>query len=52
MISESLNYLRNLDIDYAELQVKTDNREALSLYEKLGFSINQESGIYSRVLDS
>jgi len=46
-----LHYLKQHRIDYAELQVKTNNREALQLYEKLGFAINQESGIYSRLLE-
>jgi ribosomal protein S18 acetylase RimI-like enzyme len=50
MIAEGLQYLKHNGIDFAELQVKTNNREALQLYEKLGFAINQESGIYSRQL--
>lgn len=51
LISKALLYLKQHSIDYAELQVKTNNREALQLYEKLGFAINQESGIYSRLLE-
>ena len=51
LISKALLYLQQHSIDYAELQVKTDNREALQLYEKLGFAINQESGIYCRMLE-
>lgn len=50
MIAEGMQYLKHNGIDYAELQVKTNNREALQLYEKLGFAINQESGIYFRLL--
>lgn len=51
LIAAALQYLKQHQMDYAELQVKTNNREALQLYEKLGFTINQESGIYSRVLE-
>lgn len=35
---------------YAQLQVCTDNHDALNWYEKLGFVIIQESGIYTRTI--
>jgi len=35
---------------YAQLQVRTDNRDALNWYEKLGFVIIQERCIYTRTL--
>ena len=52
LISRGLDYLYQNGMRFAQLQVKTDNRQALSLYEKLGFYVVQESGIYSRYLDT
>lgn len=48
MISKALNFLQQNGMRYAQLQVRTDNRDALNLYENLGFVIVQESGIYTR----
>ncbi len=50
MITSALQYLKDHEIKFAQLQVKTDNRDALHLYEKLGFVISQESGLYTRIL--
>lgn len=50
MISKALDFLKQNGMRYAQLQVRTDNRDALNLYEKLGFVIVQESGIYTRTI--
>lgn len=52
MISKSLDFLQYNGMHYAQLQVRTNNRDALNLYEKLGFVIVQESGIYTRVIET
>jgi ribosomal protein S18 acetylase RimI-like enzyme len=52
MISAALKFLKENGIHYAQLQVKTENRNALRLYEKLGYVISQESGLYSRQIDA
>lgn len=52
LISRGLDYLKENGMRFALLQVKTDNRNALSLYEKLGYNVVQESGIYSRYLSN
>jgi|GEM_PF-796879 ribosomal protein S18 acetylase RimI-like enzyme len=51
MITNALQYLQQNGMHFAQLQVRTDNRDALTLYEKLGFTVIQESGIYTRQLD-
>jgi len=51
MITNALQYLQKNGMQFAQLQVRTDNRDALNLYEKLGFTVIQESGIYTRHLD-
>jgi ribosomal protein S18 acetylase RimI-like enzyme len=48
MVSTALDFLEQNGMRYAQLQVRTDNRDALNLYEKLDFVILQESGIYTR----
>jgi len=50
MISKALDFLKQNGMRFAQLQVRTDNRDALNLYEKLGFVIVQESGIYTRTI--
>jgi ribosomal protein S18 acetylase RimI-like enzyme len=50
MISKVLDFLKQNGMRFAQLQVRTDNRDALNLYEKLGFVIVQESGIYTRTI--
>ncbi len=51
LIAEALGFLRDNGLRFAQLQVKTDHRNALELYEKLGFTVNQESGLYTRQID-
>ena len=51
MIARSLTFLKENGIQYAQLQVSTNNREALTLYEQLGYSVVQESGLYSQQMD-
>lgn len=52
LISKALDFLQQSGMRYAQLQVRTDNRDALNLYEKLGFVIVQESGIYTRMISA
>ena len=51
LISEALNYLKQNGMQFAQLQVNTSNRNALSLYERLGYNIIQESSLFSREID-
>ncbi|HSM25556.1 MAG TPA: GNAT family N-acetyltransferase, partial [Anaerolineaceae bacterium] len=50
LITTALQYLKDHGIDFAQLQVKTENRDALRLYEKIGYVISQESGLFTRLI--
>lgn len=48
MIARSLTYLKEKGMKVAQLQVSTNNRDALSIYEQLGYMVVKESHLYSR----
>jgi len=50
LISLGLDYLRKNGIQEARLDADAHNRDALSIYEKLGFVIADESKIFTRTL--
>ena len=43
LLQEGLAYLREHRLDYAELQVFSDNRQALGLYEAVGYRLYRET---------
>lgn len=51
MIASALEYLKTNGMHSAQLQANTNNREALALYERLGYVVVQESGLYSRPME-
>jgi ribosomal protein S18 acetylase RimI-like enzyme len=46
MISEGLLYLQEHGLQKAHLEVRATNRNAIDLYEVLGYKLVQESGVY------
>ena len=46
MLCKGLEYFKENGLEYAELEVNASNRNALSLYEKLGYSVVDQSDFY------
>lgn len=46
LLGEALRYLKNHGLSHAKLQVKAENRSALSVYLKMGYQVAAESRVY------